>query len=307
MNGLDRRRFLSSFGAATVAVTAGCSSDTSPPGDDDPTATPTPTVTEAPDDPYVTDDAVVDYPAMVDGAATVSADGERYTIEYEDPKQAFLLDSGFEGETNAAELRISRDMSVDARAGFVAPVYDGEAGEFVYQVFANEAFVEYADWNFVTVDADGELASEGAVPFERLQGTVYGAGVSPGEIRRLFVVDSTAEELRAGGAGSLSGIVLIVGQADRGPENPAPQVQFLFEYDAEAGEVTITHDGGDTIPEEDDLFVEAGSDRVPWQTPVSAGDSRTVAVASDAAVRVVWVAESGDRSSTLAEWTAPDA
>ncbi|WP_254841290.1 hypothetical protein [Natronomonas marina] len=307
MNGLDRRRFLASLGVAAAAASAGCSSDSLPGGTNGSTPTTTPTGTDVPEDPYVTDDAVVDYPGMVDGAATVNAGGDAYTIEYADPKREFLLDSGFEGGTDDAELRVSRDMSVGARAGFVAPLYNESAGEFVYQIFANEAFVEYADWNFVTVGDDGQPTTEGAVPFDRLQGSVYGAGVSPGEIRRLFVVDATAETLRSGDVGNLSGIVLLVGRSERQPAASVPQVRFAFEYAPDAGEVTITHEAGDNIPEEDDLFVETSDARGAWETPVSAGDARAVSVEPDATVRVVWVAESGDRSATLAEWTGPDA
>lgn len=209
----DRRRFLAALGCAgTAPLLAGCSSDANGTGDQEPdggTETEE-TPTAPPVSQYVTDDGTVDYPGMVDGGATVNADGDAYTITYADPRRGFRLESGFEGATKPAELRVTRDMTVDARAGFVAPIYDEANGEFVYQVFVNQAYLEYGEWHFVTVDSDEELTEEGEVPFRRVQGSVYAAGVSPGEIRRLFVVDSSAAELRSSGGTDLSGIVVLV-------------------------------------------------------------------------------------------------
>lgn len=302
---LDRRRLLAACGAAGAAILAGCSGD--PLAGSSGTATPTPSPTGPPESRFVTDDAVVDYPGMVDGAATVEPDGEAHTIEYADPEQGFRLLAGFEGDTDPSELRVSRDLAVDARAGFVTPIYDADAGEFVYQVFANEAFVEYTDWNFVTVEGDGSLTGEGAVPFERVQGSVYAAGITPGEVRRLFVVDSTAETLRAEGPGTLSGLVVLVGRSDTDTPAEVPRAQFHFEYAGETGELTITHDGGDTIPDDDRLLVRTGDRGGSWETPVRAGDRRSVTAPSNATVRIVWESGSADRSATLAEWTGPDA
>jgi len=309
MNASDRRRFLAAVGAAATApLLAGCSDDS---GDDGPTATEapteTPTATEPPRDRAVADGAVVDYPGFVDGAATVSEEGNRLVIEYADPERSFGLDGAFEGGSNTEELRVTRDLAVDARAGFVAPVYEKSAERFVYRVFANEAFVEYADWNVVAVEPDDELRSEGAVGFERLEGAVYGARVAPAEFQRLFVVDATAREL-ADGASNLSGMVLLVGEAggDGGDDDGVPEVTFRYEYDEATGELTVTHESGDTIPGEDELAVISGNVEESWTTPVGAGDTKTVAVESDATVSVVWLGSDGD-SRTLSRWEGPDA
>lgn len=209
MDAPSRRRVLSSLGAAAATTLAGCNGGFSV-REAGPTATRTPTATEPPDNPYVTDESVVDYPGMVDGAATVNAGGDAYTIDYEDPQRGFQLDSGFEGATDPGELRVGRDMTVDARVGFVAPVYEENASAFVYLLFANEAFVAYTDWTVATFDAEGDLVSGDSVPFQHLQGNVYGATVTPGEIRRLFVVDATAEAVQRGDTTDLSGIVLLI-------------------------------------------------------------------------------------------------
>lgn len=213
MDTSDRRRFLASLGAVGIApLLAGCSDGTNVGGGETPTDTAEdqPTATDPPESRFITADGTVDYPGMVDGAATVNPDGDTYTIEYDEPRRGFRLEAGFEGGTDPSELRVTRDMTVDARAGFVAPIFDAEAGEFVYQVFVNQAYVDYADWHFVTVGDDEELTEQGEVPFEHAQGSLFGAGVTPGDIRRLFVVDSSAAELRQNGAGDLSGIVLLV-------------------------------------------------------------------------------------------------
>jgi hypothetical protein len=201
-----RRRMLAT---CSVVVLAGCSD-----GRSDEARTPTSTPTAAKQSRYVTDDGVVDYPGMVDGAATVDPGGDSYSITYTDPAREFTLASGFEGETAPSELRVSRQLSIDARVGFVAPIYDPDAAAFVYQVFANEAFVRYADWNVITAASDGSLAGNGDVPFERVQGDVFAAGLRPGDISRLFVVDVDVETFETEGGGSLSGIVVLVGHSE---------------------------------------------------------------------------------------------
>ena len=305
MNAPDRRRVLAAVGAAATApLLAGCSDDS---GDDGPAATETPTATEPPQDRAVADGTVVDYPDFVDGAATVSEDGDRLVVEYADPERSFGLVGAFEGESNPAELRVTRNLAVDARGGFVAPVYEASAERFVYRVFANEAFVEYADWNVVAVEPDDELRPEGTVEFERLEGSVYGARVAPAEFQRLFVVDATAQEL-ADGADNLSGMVLLVGQpsGNGGSGGGVPEVNFRYEYDDAAGELTVTHESGDTIPAEDELAVISGNVEESWTTPVAAGDTKTVAVESDATVSIVWLGSDGE-SRTLGRWKGPDA
>ena len=170
----------------------------------------------------VTDDGTVEYPGMVDGAARVNPNGTDYTIDYTDPEQSFALVSGFEGESNPSELRVSRDLSVDARAAFVAPIYDADAGAFVYTVFANAAFVQYADWHAVNLEPDGSISGEGALEFERAERTVYAADVEPGAVSRLFVVDVDADTFKKEDTGDLSGIVVLQFTRSGGSSTPAP-------------------------------------------------------------------------------------
>ncbi|PSQ14055.1 hypothetical protein BRD02_10490, partial [Halobacteriales archaeon QS_8_69_73] len=242
MDAPDRRRLLAAIGSAgATGLLAGCGG-TSPDGTPEPTSTASPTA--APESRLVKD-GVVDYPGMIDGAATVeNADGGS-RIEYDDPPRAFRLEGAFEGESRPSELAVGRDMTVDARAGFVAPMYDDSAEAFVFRLFADGAFVDYADWRLTSL-ANGRLTPAGAVPFERIEGDVYGAGVSPGTIDRLFLVDATAEELQ-GGTDGLSGIVVLVGRPSPPEPVTVPQTRFGFDYDAGAETLTITHEEGDTV------------------------------------------------------------
>ena len=114
--------------------------------------------------------------------------------------------------------------------------------------------------------------------------------------------------------------------------NTSPQASFSFGWDASAGnqgELTVTHDGGETIQAQN-LYLrgdkgptngDTGTDPLDntWDTnkydggvggtsEVQAGMSINVEkVGSDGEVSLVWQSSAGDSSSTLKEWTGPDA
>jgi flagellin-like protein len=101
-------------------------------------------------------------------------------------------------------------------------------------------------------------------------------------------------------------------------QDSAPQASFNFDYETGAsnselggdGDLTVTHDGGDTILDsqltatdgsnEDDVFGNSGSE-------VSAGSSDTFSIDSDDTVRIIWNADSGDSTATLGRFDGPDA
>ena len=100
-------------------------------------------------------------------------------------------------------------------------------------------------------------------------------------------------------------------------QQTAPQASFGFDYDTDGdGNVTITHESGDSI--EADRLTTAGmaNESVPWTNTslsegdtVSAGTSATFNNTADwtgETVRVVWESESGENSATLSQSTAPD-
>jgi hypothetical protein len=289
---LHRRRLLELCGTTTAVGLAGCLGD-SMPGEDDPTHE------------HVSD-GTVDYPGMVDGGASVTAD-QYVTIEYDDPQTSFILQPIYEGqEASEDQFRIQRDLSGDTMAGFIAPVHTGET--FEYHVFANESFVEFADWNVVT-GAGQDLTDAETPGFERLQGPVYGMVLSPGEAELLAVVDTTAEELQSRDGPSPTGLAIIKGASGGQPEQSAPQISFGFEYDSASEQLTVTHEGGDSV-EASRLEIRSNVEITVddgFEGTVAAGDAATVTAPSDAEVRVIWTSAEGDTSATLASWTGPDA
>jgi flagellin-like protein len=99
-------------------------------------------------------------------------------------------------------------------------------------------------------------------------------------------------------------------------QETAPQAQFTFDYDETAGDLKITHDGGDAINEDrlsvNDSSVDQSSTPPKSSTvsnggQVSAGDSFTYNLAPTDSVRVVWESQSGDNSATLAQFEGPEA
>lgn len=85
-----------------------------------------------------------------------------------------------------------------------------------------------------------------------------------------------------------------------------PQVAFDFEYDSNAGEVTVTHAGGDSVTQDHPgrlaVTVNGASER-RWSRPVVAGDTTTVGAAPGDTVRVVW--EWGTESLVIGAYDVP--
>ena len=100
-------------------------------------------------------------------------------------------------------------------------------------------------------------------------------------------------------------------------QDTSPQASFSFEF-ASNGDVTITHDGGDTISDGDRLDTTGDTwddDTNDWHgehsgSEVSAGTSITLNNNGDAwageTVRVVWTSTNGDSSATLGSADAPN-
>lgn len=122
----------------------------------------------------------------------------------------------------------------------------------------------------------------------------------------------------------------VLGLGDQA-QQATPQASFSFEYDesvggTDTGQLTVTHDGGDTIAAKS-LYIrgsnldESGTDNTGnWaddlsysNTDVSAGNSLTLGTASNDYVpdnydaRVIYEPPEGDQSATLAQDTGPEA
>jgi len=109
-------------------------------------------------------------------------------------------------------------------------------------------------------------------------------------------------------------------------ETPTASFSFDFEADnsavggndlengtapssGEDGLLTVTHDGGDSI-ESDNLQLNDGGNQgpiSPWSNEVTAGVSVTVEIDNTDTVSVIWTGDSGDTSSALATYEAPEA
>ena len=91
--------------------------------------------------------------------------------------------------------------------------------------------------------------------------------------------------------------------------NTSPSASFSFDYDSTNSELSITHDGGDSL-QNSNIEVKSdagGADETNWGSEISAGDTTTVYnVASSETIRVVWTSPNGGDTATLAKWEGPD-
>jgi flagellin-like protein len=77
---------------------------------------------------------------------------------------------------------------------------------------------------------------------------------------------------------------------------------------SDAGDLTITHDGGDSI-DHNNLKTkdDDGGSVDAFASELSAGSSATIVVGSDDTVRVTWSSSNGGDTATLGKWTGPNA
>jgi flagellin-like protein len=98
-------------------------------------------------------------------------------------------------------------------------------------------------------------------------------------------------------------------------QSTTPQAQFTFDEDSGANEITITHDGGDPVDENNMEIVDSednGGETDPdfnGGTEVTAGNSYTAKGFTDGTsgtVRVTWQSDDGSQSGTLATYDYED-
>ena len=112
----------------------------------------------------------------------------------------------------------------------------------------------------------------------------------------------------------------------------APQASFSFDYSSGDSQLTITHDGGDTIKSNElyfrgqidssaisvgdswaDLESDSNGDsavtsgKIGGQSAVSAGDYAKMDMTDSAQMRLVYEGGNSDSSATLASWEGPNA
>ena len=125
----------------------------------------------------------------------------------------------------------------------------------------------------------------------------------------------------------------VLGLGDQVQNNP-PNAQFTVEFDqsvdpgeatsntnglandtddSDDGELTVTHDGGESIPPgrlsatDGDETLEGNTDIFTSGDDVAAGTSDSFNVDGSDSVRIVWTSESGDNTDTLRKWDGPEA
>lgn len=291
---LRRRSLFALCGTAlTTGALAGCL-ETSPTDDSANTTT----------HPHV-DDGVVDYRSMVDGEATVEAD-EQPTIEYDDPEETFTFDPIYRGDVEDDEnLIVSRDLSSETMTAFIAPIADPGDG-FEYHVFANEPFVEFADWLVYVETPDGELEEVDGVTFEHYDDVSH-MSIDSSEASAVVLVETDLDPIGADEE-DVTGVALIRESQYEPPEETTPNVHFDFDYDVDDERLVVMHQAGDSVEVDRIAFRTEGADVEvvePFDGTVSAGHSATLDVPPNATVRVVW--EGDRRSVVLSEWSDSDA
>ena len=294
----SRRRAVVAGGALVSSALAGCLSDTT--SDEDPSEDEPDPLADA-----VTSDGEVKYPAFV--GDEIDVDEEAGLIEYGDPDAEYLFHLQFEGaDPSPDELWIGRDLSMDAMRAFIGPEFDAD-DELTHHVFANEAFVEYADWNAIYLEGES-LVDEEEIAFEELDHGVYHRSVSPPEdATGMLIADDDADGIEAEGSEpTLVGIIREVAP----DEDPVPAVSFSTDIDERPNgtkTITITHHSGDEFASEH-VVAEVGDEIVedPFgEATVSEDDSATFEeVPEGAAVRLVY--DDGDNEAVLASFDVDD-
>lgn len=103
-----------------------------------------------------------------------------------------------------------------------------------------------------------------------------------------------------------------------GASGPAPRASFSMTYDAQGGQVTVTHDGGAEVPaanvyvrgtglEQTGSWIDLGgdTDTADGEAIINAGSALSVGASPDFSARVVW--DSGGDTRVYAEASGPDA
>jgi flagellin-like protein len=113
----------------------------------------------------------------------------------------------------------------------------------------------------------------------------------------------------------------VLGLGDQVSES-APQAQFTFDFESSTGVLTITHDGGDSIPS-DEINVTGSGNDVRWDNAnsittvydVSAGNSTVIdgtaagggtesTLSAGDTVRIVWSSPNSDKTATIGQFEA---
>jgi hypothetical protein len=245
-------------------------------------------------------------------------------------------DGGDGGLSGRLDVGPVIDTTDDAEHAFLPPVYDADADRFDVHCYVDEAYYEARDEHVILWGpGNADEPNERTASFTEFHDGIYRATVTDerpieegAPVPSAMLVNQRLEALRTGETeGPVVGVML-GGSRDSPtrtpPEPPHPRVRFTFEHDEDAGTVTVTHDGGDTV-RRSTLSVEGtviadreGADQTSpggWQGSASgemdgepavvAGDQVVVGVADGATgrLKVVWLSPDDDVTAVLGSFT----
>ncbi|WP_436343170.1 hypothetical protein [Natronorubrum sp. FCH18a] len=330
-----RRQILLATLAAGAAGTAGCVSD-DPSSDDQSTDsndddTP-PDLAPTADGVYRVDiDAVSDRSASIDDSQQLSYAG--------DPEVVWWYERVLESEESTGstpELAVDPviDTTDDVENLFLAPVYDADAENWEIHAYADETYYEARDTRqfwigrfYTESDEDQPVRGHDAAFTEHHDG-VYRATLEYGETppetehpdqsRQVFLTNRKWDETALEEAESIIGAA--VGPARVGPpapdydeadeDDPAPVVDFSFEYDPDAKTITIVHEDGPAFRGEHvQVGFEGGLTEEQFAGEITAGDALTVAVPSADSgeyLAVTWRGPEGEHHIVLDRFQIPE-
>lgn len=306
-----RRQILLATLAAGAAGTAGCVSDDpsderNENGDDQSTGS---NDADLPSDLESTADGVyrVDIGAVSDRAASIE---DSMQISYDgDPEVVWVYDRILESDRSAEstpELAVDPviDTTDDVENLFLAPIYDADAENWTIHAYADDTYYEARDthqfWigRFFTGPNEDQAVRGHDVAFTEHHDGVYRATLEYGETppengldrsKRVMLTNREWDETALEAAESILGAAVAptrVGptepdynEADE--DDPAPVVDFSFEYDPDAKTITIVHENGPAFRGDHvQVEFEAGLTEAQFSGEVTPGDRLTVAVPS---------------------------
>jgi len=206
-------------------------------------------------------------------------------------------------------------FSVDSDAGvtFTVAAGDEEGAETIEG--------QLDDWLTAAREDLGEGSDRPQSIQERLGTLLEGTDVTrDGSTVTVRNEDSGGELVALAIAVFFGGFAIGTGESRGGSGRPVtPQAMFGFEYDADAGKLRVTHEGGDHIAARRLVIRGDGLDRtgswrdlggdasgtVDGKPAVAAGDRVALGAAPDYEALVVWEAEDRSVSTTLAQDVGP--
>ncbi|SEQ50693.1 hypothetical protein [Natrinema salaciae] len=303
---VHRRQILLTTLAAGATATAGCvGDDPSDENSDDQSANSSDE--NVPPDLELTSDGVyrIDIDAVSDRSASI---GDSQVTYDGDPEVIWAYERAFEFDRpseSTPELAVDPviDTTDDVGGLFLAPVYDADAEGWQINAYADETYYEARDthqfWigQFHAEPSEERAVSDLDATFTEHHDGIYRAIVEYGEtppadkhsneLQSVVLANSTWDETALEETDPILGVA--VGPTRVGPtspdyneadeDDPAPVVDFSFEYDQNGKTITIVHEDGPAFQGEHvQVGFEGGLTEAQFSGEIAADDELTVEV-----------------------------